>query len=492
MMKIENNPQTTPPEEQPKESLVKQSITALQFEQERTNFRTLILSNPNYFGNIRVSPFKPVLNIQSNTTYEELGCVGFQPQFNRLEAIVYIKQPTGYGGDICSKGTPEYVRFFISCNNGADWQDLGLTSFTAYNISEGTVGAKRLEYAVTLRINPSQKFCFVDNLCLVRAILSWNAPPPPDHPNFTPVWGNVHNTHIQIDPLKLIFIGDLFKETKIKLPPNFDSVLDLTQPVPVAKPKTLVAMELQELYQDKGVEPHRFALTDLQKLLNQPALTESLMATGFKGVLPGIEIDWPNIIGKLSPVDGNTRYEELECIGLNPNQDTLVGIIRVKLPSGYSGSPCTAGSREYVTFWADFDNNGTFETCLGTTSVNVYDIHNFPKEGLEYAVFLPVDLNEHRQPCNKGPKVVKIRAILSWQVPPPCGNPNYVPVWGNREETLIHIKPGKKVPPGMQVPLLSAAGRVPESMIDNNGFATGTTFTGLSLADSPFGVVSYM
>ena len=245
-------------------------------------------------------------------------------------------------------------------------------------------------------------------------------------------------------------------------------------------------MELQELYQDKGVEPHRFALTDLQKLLNQPALTESLMATGFKEVLPGIEIDWSNIIGKLSPVDGNTRYEELECIGLNPNQDTLVGIIRVKLPSGYSGSPCTTGSREYVTFWADFDNNGTFETCLGTTSVNVYDIHNFPKEGLEYAVFLPVDLNKHRQLCNKGPKVVKIRAILSWQVPPPCGNPNYVPVWGNREETLIHIKPGS-VQTG-HVPFIETVGSMNVPDINPiSGLATGTGLVGFTAQNSPFG-----
>src|SRR5262245_30208394 len=113
------------------------------YERERAQFRALILANPNYFGNLKVSPFTPVLNIQGNTTYEEIGCVGFQPQFNRLEAVVYIKQPFGYGGDICSNGTPEYVRFYISFDNGATWQDVGLTSFTAYNIPEGTQGENR-------------------------------------------------------------------------------------------------------------------------------------------------------------------------------------------------------------------------------------------------------------------------------------------------------------------------------------------------------------
>src|SRR5688572_16677781 len=68
-----------------------------EFLQERNNFRSLILKNPNYFGNIKNSPFKSVLSIKSNTTYEEIGCVGYQPQFKRLEAVVFTKKPYGYG-----------------------------------------------------------------------------------------------------------------------------------------------------------------------------------------------------------------------------------------------------------------------------------------------------------------------------------------------------------------------------------------------------------
>lgn len=453
-------------------------------ERERVQFRALILANPNYFGNIKVSPFKPVLNIQGNTTYEEIGCVGFQPQFNRLEAVVYVKQPFGYGGDVCANGTPEYVRFYLSGDNGATWQDVGLTSFTAYDIPKDTTGEKRLEYAVTLPISPSKKFCFINNLCLVRAILSWNVPPPPNEPNFTPVWGNVHNTHIQIDPIKFIVLGDLLNEAKIK--PDVAATLDLTQPVTAAKPKALGATELHVLYKDKDVEPHRFALTELQQLISQPTLSESLMATGSKGVLSGIGINLAEIIGNLFPTDGNTRYEELECVGLNPNQDTLVGIIRVKQSSGYSGGPCTAGSREFVTFWADFNNNGIFETCLGTTSVNVYDVNNIPRDGLEYAVFLPVNLNKYRQPCEKGPKVVRIRAILSWQVPAPCFNPNYIPIWGNREETLIHISPGS-VQTG-HAPFIETVGSMDVPKISPvTGLANGGSNLGFTAQDSPFG-----
>src|SRR5262249_61132621 len=66
---------------------------------ERVHFRALLLSNPNYFGNIAKSPFQPVTPIQGNTTYEAIGCVGFQPQSKRLDAVIFVKEPFGYGGD---------------------------------------------------------------------------------------------------------------------------------------------------------------------------------------------------------------------------------------------------------------------------------------------------------------------------------------------------------------------------------------------------------
>lgn len=467
--------------------VIEVDTTSQRLERERQQFRTLILSNPNYFGNVKDSPFQPVLNIQSNTTYEEIGCVGFQPQFNRLEAVVFIKRPFGYGGSICSDGTPEYVRFYLSFDEGVTWVDQGLTSFTAYDIPDDTTAAQRLEYDVSLQIKPPKKFCFIRNLVLVRAILSWNAPPPPNAPDFSPVWGNVHDTHVQIEPLKLIVLADVFKELEIKTPPTLSALVDLTQPLAAPQPKALSAVELKALYKDKNVQPHRFALTEVKQLLNQPILSQSLMAPGSTGFLSELDINLAELIEQLSG-DGDTSYEQLECVGLNPNQDTLAGIIRVKLSSGYSGGPCTAGSREYVTFWADFNNNGTFETYLGTTSVNVYDIDHIPEAGLEYAVFLPVDLNPYRQPCEDGPKVVRIRAILSWQDPPPSNNPNFIPIWGNREETLIHIKPGPAIPPGVQVPLLSAVGDISVPDINSSGLATGVgNFTGFVANNSPFG-----
>lgn len=433
--------------------------------QAREAFKLLLLSNPNYFGNLVASPFQPVLPVSGNTHYEELGCVGYQPQQRYLEAVVYLYQPSGYGSDICGPGSTEYVRFYLSYDNGASWDDQGITSFQAYNVPEGTEGGKRLEYAVSLPVTPHRKFCFFDPLIRVRAILSWNNPPPPNQPNWKPVWGNVRDATIQVEPRRFFFAQDLFSVAKIKMPPLLAETLDLEAPIQT-KQKTLDAAELAVLYKDKGVPAHRFAFKELMQFATAKT---NLAAEAVLPMLPGITID-PKIIDVLFPkTDGNISFEELKCIGLDPNfPDMLVGVIQVKKPSGFSGGPCTDGSREYVTFWADFDGNGSFETCLGTTSVRVYDLNNIPAEGVHYAVRLPVDLTAHRQACKKGPKVVRIRAILSWNVPAPCANPNHVPTWGNREETLINIAPVAGAPAGK----IAILGGIPVSMISS---ASGLT-----------------
>src|SRR5262245_13842137 len=74
----------------------------------------------------------PKLDLAGITDWEELGCVGYQPQLRRLEAVVQIKRSTGYQGGLCTAGSPEYVRFFVDWHDGAGFQDVGLTSFRAH------------------------------------------------------------------------------------------------------------------------------------------------------------------------------------------------------------------------------------------------------------------------------------------------------------------------------------------------------------------------
>jgi len=459
------------------------SITSLDHvAKERGNFRALIVGNPNYFGNLPASPFAPVAALKGNTTYEEIKCVGFHPQLNRLDAVVFVKQSFGYSGDVCSAGSTEYVRFYLSFDHGATWVDQGVTSFSAYDVPVGTTAGRRLEFAAGVPAVPPRKWCTVSNIVLARAILSWNAVPPADTPDHVPVWGNVHDTHIQVDPVWLLKWVDLFKLNDIKLIPSFAESLDLEQTVTAAPKKALSFLDLQHNYKNQGVEPHRYAMAEIKKLMKSPEATANA-AHPFYSLTPAqLGFDLSDVIGKLIATDGSTVYEELDCVGLKPNglANELVAVLRIKRSSGFSGGPCTHGSREYVTFWGDFNNNGTFETCLGTASVQVYDL-NVPKEGLEYAVTLPVNLNPYRRPCEEGPRVVPIRAILSWNEVPPCGNPNFVPTWGNREQTLILVPPGVPIGSGDYSPFLYDISGAAVCAIDQG--------TGLAAVDRPFGGV---
>lgn len=452
---------------------------------ERAHFRALLLSNPNYFGNLPVSEFTPVSPIQSNKTYEEIGCVGFQPQAKRLDAVVYVKEPFGYGGGICTNGTQEHVRFYISFDNGVSWIDQGYASFNVYDVPQGTAGPKRLEYAVSVPCGPKQKLCFLPSTIRARAILSWNQIPPPNQPNWIPVWGEVHNTNIQIDPKSIFDWIDVVDDFKLKLPQQFADLVDLSAPLKMKEPKALSVAELHAAYRDKGIEPHRYALPAVQKLLTQPAAATDLGPAPAESIFANLGIKLEDVIGPIvSPGDGSTFYEEMECVGFNPGTSELVAVLRVKRPNGYSGGPCTAGSLEYVTFWADLNNNGTFETCLGTASVRVHDIQNIPTEGLEYSVYLPVNFGAYKRPCEQGPRLIPIRAILSWASVPDCAFPNKAPVWGNREDTLILLPPGKATVPGDFKPVLFNISTIAVCDIDQG--------TGLAPGDRPFGAAIYI
>ena len=461
------------------------ATTHTEIPRERAHFRALLALNPNYFGTLAQAPLAPVMPKAGDTTYEEIGCVGFHPQARRLDAVIFVKQPSGYGGGLCSAGTPECVRFYLSFDHGKTWVDQGSASCTVYDVDAAATHQQRLEYAVSVPCAPPQKFCATDNQVLARAILSWNVCPPPGQPDWVPVWGEVHDTHIEVQPLKLLPWHQFVQEAGVKLPALAAQTLDLDQPAVLKPGPELGVAELHALYRDKGVEPHRYALPAVQKLLAQPGFGSGFAALPPKGLFAEIGLDLASVIGVLvSPPDGSTYYEQLECVGFNPVTSELVGVLRLKRPNGYSGGLCTAGSREYVTFWADLDRSGSFETCLGTASVQVFDVPTMPQQGLEYSVYLPVNFSALRQPCQQGPRLVPIRAILSWATPAPCAAPNQPPVWGNHEDTLVLVPPGTATHPGDFRPVLFNISTVAVCDIDPN--------TGLAAGERPFGGAVYI
>ncbi len=320
---------------------------------------------------------------------------------------------------------------------------------------------------LTQPIEPKRDSCARPVLPRVRGILSWNIAPPAGAGNagWTPVWGNVLEHHIQIKPRTrylVDLVDSLAIEAKIKLPLELELVKH--EPIPIPDPPPFGAENLVQLYtkNEAGeaalagtVEPHRFTFAEVHPaiaggMLDQQALSSKIAEFEKLG------LDWGSIIGALEETEGDVSYEELSCLGLDYNRDWLVGTFVVKRPNGYSGGLCSKGSTEYVSFWADWDDTCTW-SYVGTATVPVYDIAAIPAGGLHYAAIMPVDLSAHRRPCEK-PKIGRIRAVLSWNVPPSAVDPDAIPYWGNRLDAHVQIKPGQPAEIEPKISILGGIG----------------------------------
>lgn len=456
-------------EKETKSAAGKKSSSAIQIERERSEFRALLQTNPNYFGNLADSKFKPVVKFINKTSYEEATCVGFDPKLTQLEATVQIKRPAGYGGDLCQTGTTEYVRFYIDYGSG--WEDVNYVAFDVHDIPNGTDCAdkpeKPLSYVASLKIEPRRKVCEFPVLPKVRAILSWNLLPPANQPNWIPVWGNVLDQHIQITPRRhfLIDVVDTIANAnnlKLKLPLKFEPAQTL--PIPIPEPDPLELPDLVKLYGKEGkaaakavaVEPHRFAFADIQASASDAVFSQEVVAAKFDQY-KALGLDYSAIIAALEKVKANVSYEEVECLGLDYNLEQLAATFRIKRPFGYSGQLCQLGSLEYIAFWADWDDKCEWE-YQGTVKINVHDIPAIPADGLAYTAVLKVNLDPHRRSCTR-PKVARIRAVLSWATPPSTTDPNALTIWGNRLDTHVLIKPGKPgTPTSPKISILGGIG----------------------------------
>ena len=425
------------PSTQPALELI--ALARLSPELARQNLRALLLANPNYFGNVTGSSFKAVLNIQEDTTYESIGAVGYNPQLEQLRATINIKQSSGYSGDLSTRGSEEYVRFYLSYDGGSTWRDQGSQALKVFDAP----GPKPLEFAVTLQISPRNKFCFVQHLVRVRAILSWNSPPPPGSPNWTPVWGNVVESQIQIDGSQFIPHRTVLSTTDLERPEELAHAFELEQSIKTAAPKKLSPFELHMLYADKTVPQHRYLSPMLARAASLPertslsaVLSKTSKDTNSSSTSPGHDLS--SLVETWLNTRGDTAFEGLSCLGLDLSTSQLIAIIDIKQSAGYSGGPCTAGSKEFVAFWVDW---GVGWEYAGTTSVVVHDSNPLPVGALRYSVVLPVDLRSHAKTRRNGPHFAKVRAVLSWSTPPSTTNPYARAVWGNSVEGLVQIPP---------------------------------------------------
>ena len=482
------------------------TVKSHKLTKERAEFRKLIAANPSHFFDVKKTTAKLGGPPVGKTTYEELTCVGYQPQLKLLQATVQINLSTGFLGNPCSDGSTEYVQFYIDYGNGAGWEDVGYAAFNTHDIPNyldcQDQPDKPLSYAVTLPLDPEKDCCNKPVLPKVRAILSWES--LPTGPNDPVVWGNGLDRHIQIKPKGLCLnylLANLQPELKIDLPVSL-KYLESTQ-LDLPEPPELEMPQLVQLYADNGgkkkgqatptiVEPHRFGLKHIHAATGSGIISPKFIQQKISE-WQGLKLDWSNTLAELDKTSGNTSYEELDCLGLDPNTDRLVATYQIKRPAGYSGDLCAKGSTEFVAFWADWDDTCNWK-YLGTTEVAAHDIATIPADGLHYTATLQANLADFlEQPCEE-PKVGRLRAVLSWNIPPSTTNADDVPYWGNRIDTHVHIKPGEKT----EGPHISVIGGI--GVADINTLSSGKTLPGarfwltgafadhwLSTRDCPFG-----
>ncbi|XES78433.1 MAG: ComEA family DNA-binding protein [Candidatus Bathyarchaeia archaeon] len=417
-------------------------------EKQRTQFKTLIAANPNYFGNMTsklvAEKFKPIVPMATNTKYEEIVCVGLYPEDNVLEAVIKVKLPNGYLGPLCAQGSKEYVSFYIDYNDGAGFELAGATAeVNVHDLS--SVDGEHIYYAVRTSFTPKkQHFCNSPQIVKVRAILSWQT--IPTGPNYPPAWGNVVECWVQIKPYKTLILA-LPEFTKTE---NMVFVGDKLE-VKAMIEKSIAAEEMMK--KEGKIEAERANFKELitknpnyfgsisksQEKSPLMKAVKSMPSSTVKDLLPKLVVN-PDLLIPVVLVDPKVKYEELKCVGLYPEGDLLEAIIELKLPSGFNGDLCTLGSQEYVAFYIDW---GTGYQYVNTASVAVHDIPKAADKHLFYAVkaTIPKEIIESKLEECTTENVVKVKAILSWNADPTPYGHTYTPAWGNVLEKQIQIRP---------------------------------------------------
>lgn len=167
-------------------------LATLEPLQASQTLRQLLLNNPNYFDSLTENSFRIVLNINGDTDYERLGCVRYIPLLDRAYASINIRRPTGYSFRVGHETSREYVRFYLSYDRGTTWLDKGIT---AVNVDDEPEERPRM-YLVTRKLGLADDYALVEGGVMIRAILSWNSPPPASAADWTPLWGDIAETQV--------------------------------------------------------------------------------------------------------------------------------------------------------------------------------------------------------------------------------------------------------------------------------------------------------
>ena len=266
-------------------------------------------------------------------------------------------------------------------------------------------------YAVPRSFKPFLATCKDPYIVRLRAILSWNLVPPPGVWNFIPIWGNVLDCWVQVDPVAGKILGIVSQEA-------------------VSDGKATKKKKNEESHAGSKPTPIEAERSQFLELIQKNP--------NYFGTSPESDI------AALKPLKCDTSYEELKCIGLYPEENFLEAVLEVKRPNGFLGDLCSPGSYEHVRFFIDWNGDGDYVDMnddAGVTSVNVHDIPEARQVRLCYG--LGKRFKALRATCQK-PYIVKLRAILSWQQVPT--GPSFVPV-GKYSGVLDSDRPDRQSTP---------------------------------------------
>lgn len=498
--------------------LPRHTLEHLPVEHSRRHFKKLIAINPNYFGTLAESATKnvaeAVVSQSGSTKYEQLRCVGLMPDDDLLEAVIEVKLPYGFKSGLCGDGSKEYVAFYLDYDDGAGFVSVGAPAeVTVHDLM--AVDDDHLFYAVRRAFTPKNiKNCNTPQVVRVRAILSWED--IPTGPSFTPVWGNVEEAWVQIRP-KAKFLTAVIPEI---MTPMIEMIEPLPEeiefPIPVPDPdpvftaagkfediKKQVEVTIASLEEEKAsneVEEQRFEFIKL--ISDNPNYFGSLSKSKEPDVIHADLAKLPQMavayltdkfqfdVGKLTPVfpeNPKTKFEELTCVGLYPEDDLLEATFEVKRPNGYQGNLCSFGSWQYVTFYVDWGLGGW--QYVDTTRLRVHNIPGTDQKPISYAVRAKIANIEDKLKLCTHENIVRVRAILSWNHDPSPYGPGYSPSWGNVLDRSVQIRPKNGAASKAYIEIVNEVhrGEIAQSGSDT-GYAWDTTDTTPPLDHNrPFG-----
>jgi hypothetical protein len=128
---------------------------------------------------------------------------------------------------------------------------------------------------------------------------------------------------------------------------------------------------------------------------------------------------------------GSIFYEEMPCVGYDPQRRQFASPIKIKQPFGFGGAPLP-GSREYVLHCVA-DVTGVLRP-VGRDSVHLADSNQAPS--WQFAVIANANSNlQTIYPMDGTTR--RARSILSWAFTPiDC---NFTPIWGNAVNYRIRL-----------------------------------------------------